>query len=552
MRLYAILLLIFFVSACKNPETKKEIFTDTNTTKKSSTDISAISTKDFREFKVLDSKYISNDKLWSVLNKDLEDFTEAKYNSIKSLVLEQDIPTLQRHMVDRKLTYELLTKFYLYRIRKFDRENELSLNSVIALNPNIITLAKQKDIEFLNKKLKHPIFGMPILLKDNVNASGMPTTAGAVALQNNNAEDAFIVKRLKESGALILGKANLSEWAYFFCGDCPSGYSAIGGQTLNPYGRKIIDTGGSSSGSGVSVSANFCVAAIGSETSGSILSPASKNSVVGLKPTIGLVSRSGIVPISSTLDTAGPITKNVTDNAIVLDAIFGEDKADAKTINSKQRRWFYYKDLSADALKGKRFGVIKRLMKDTLYLDAIAVLKSKGVEIIEIEEEKVKLENFIRLLNLDMKGDLPKYLSNYADASIDLKSVQDVIQFNLKDSVNKIPYGQKLFKGIVADSATEEEFSAIKDKLKAVGRLYFGTPMEAHQLDAVLSINNYHAGFAAVAEYPALTLPMGYDEEGVPKGLTFIAKPFQEKAILNYAYAYEQASKMRIAPVNYN
>ena len=171
---------------------------------------------------------------------------------------------------------------------------------------------------------------MPIFLKDNINASGMATTAGAVALQNNITDDAFIVKQLKSKGALILGKANLSEWAYFFCGDCPSGYSAIGGQTLNPYGRRIIDTGGSSSGSGVSVAANFCAAAVGSETSGSILSPASQNSAVGLKPTVGLLSRSGIIPISSTLDTAGPITRNVTDNAIMLDAMFGEDISDPK------------------------------------------------------------------------------------------------------------------------------------------------------------------------------------------------------------------------------
>ena len=163
----------------------------------------------------------------------------------------------------------------------------------------------------------------------------MATTAGAVALKDNTTDDAFMVNQLKSKGALILGKANLSEWAYFFCGDCPSGYSAVGGQTLNPYGRRIFDTGGSSSGSAVSVAANFCAAAIGSETAGSILSPASQNSVVGLKPTIGLVSRSGIVPISSTLDTAGPITKTVRDNAIVLDAIYGYDKSDSKSIRSK-------------------------------------------------------------------------------------------------------------------------------------------------------------------------------------------------------------------------
>ncbi|GAL66562.1 amidase family protein [Jejuia pallidilutea] len=303
-------------------------------------DVSAISTKDFREFKVLDSKYIDNEAMWQPFEKDLKDFTEEVYNNLKSFILEQDIPTIQQHILHQKLSYEDLVKFYLYRIRKYDRENELSLNSVISLNPNVIKEAKGFDkVKNIyaqpnsKEKFMRSLYGMPILLKDNVNTKGMPTTAGAVALQHNATDDAFIVERLKEKGAIILGKANLSEWAYYFCGDCPSGYSAIGGQTLNPYGRRIMDTGGSSSGSGVAVAANFAVAAIGSETSGSILSPASQNSVVGLKPTIGLVSRSGIVPISSTLDTAGPMAKNVTDTAILLDAIFGYDKTDSKSIN---------------------------------------------------------------------------------------------------------------------------------------------------------------------------------------------------------------------------
>ncbi|MCH7525324.1 MAG: amidase, partial [Bacteroidetes bacterium] len=202
MRLYTFVLIIFLIFSCRISESNRE------NNDQASTDISTISTKDFREFKVLDSKYIVVDKLWSVFNKDLEDFTKDVYTNLKPLILEQDIPTIQEHISEGKLSYEKLTKFYLYRIRKYDRENEFSLNSVIALNPNIIALAKQKDAELLNKKLKHPIFGMPILLKDNVNASGMPTTAGAVALQNNNASDAFIVERLKEQGALILGKAN--------------------------------------------------------------------------------------------------------------------------------------------------------------------------------------------------------------------------------------------------------------------------------------------------------------------------------------------------------
>lgn len=546
MRFLFSLLFITLLFNCKNTESEEKVL-------QTDSDLSAISSKDFREFKVLDSKYIKNEDLWKPFEKDLEDFSEDNYNALKSLILEQDIPTIQSHILSQKLTYEKLVKFYLYRIRKYDRENGLSLNSVISLNSNIIGEARDRDIKFLlYGKVEHPISGIPILLKDNINTNGMPTTAGAVALRNNYAEDAHIVKRLKDKGAIILGKANLSEWAYFFCGDCPSGYSAIGGQTLNPYGRRIFDTGGSSSGSGVAVATNFCVAAIGSETSGSILSPSSQNSVVGLKPTIGLVSRSGIVPISSTLDTAGPMTKNVIDNGILLDAIFGYDNSDSKSINPKWHDTYYSDDLKYSSLKDVRFGAPKRLLEDSLYLQAISNLKSKGAIIVEIEEEKVDLPGFIRLLNLDMKTDLPSYLSNYAGKEVSFKSVQEIVDFNKKDSLNIMPYGQNLFEGIVADTATDKEFENIKNTLKSNGRTYFNIPFEAHDLDGFLSINNYHAGFAAVAEYPAITVPMGYTEHGEPEGLTFIGKPFTEQQLLQWAYVYEQVSKRRVTPKNYN
>ncbi|WP_341215898.1 amidase family protein [uncultured Wocania sp.] len=550
MRLSIFFVLSFLIFSCKNQKSEST-FSD-NEALKDTIVTSNDSIKDFRAFKVLDSKYINVSELWKPFENDLKDFTEETYIYLKPLILEIDIPTLQRHISSGRLSYELLTKFYLYRIRKFDRENSLSLNSVISLNPNVISESKQKDIDLKNRMLKHSIFGMPILLKDNINTLGMPTTAGAVALQNNQTEDAFIVKQLKDKGALILGKANLSEWAYFFCGDCPSGYSAIGGQTLNPYGRRVFDTGGSSSGSGVAVAANFCAAAVGSETSGSILSPSSQNSVVGLKPTIGLLSRSGIVPISSTLDTPGPMTKNVTDNAIVLDAMIGFDEKDSKSINKKWENNFYSDISSNNNLRGKRFGAFKRLLEDSLYVQAISDLKSKGAIVIEVEEEKVELPDFLRLLNLDMKTDLSEYLSNYADDGIEINSVKDVVDFNKKDSINIMPYGQKLFEGIIADNATDEVFQNIKNTLKTNGRSFYDKPMKKHNLDGFLSINNYHAGFAAVAEYPAITVPMGYTEKGVPKGLTFISKPLSEIDLLYWAYIYEQVSKKRRMPKSYD
>ena len=556
------LLLLFFVSIYSCKENKPTVIpteaeADSTSVKTDSMSIGVTTfkgagVKDFRELKVLDSKYIKASELWDSYDTQLEDFSEANYNEMKELIIEQDIPTLQKYIAEGKLNYEKLTKFYLYRIRKFDRENELSLNSIISLNPNVIEEAKKADkVRFI--EAPHPIFGMPMLLKDNVNASGMPTTAGAVALKDNLTDDAYIVKQLKKQGALILGKTNLSEWAYFFCGDCPSGYSAIGGQTLNPYGRRIFDTGGSSSGSGVAMAANFAVAAIGSETSGSILSPSSANSIVGLKPTIGLVSRRGIVPISSTLDTAGPMTKNVMDNAIVLDAIYGEDLSDSKSIYALWLNGFYYEELAqSNTLKGKRFGAFRRLLNDSIYVSALDDLKQLGATIVEVEEGARQLPNFINLLNLDMKNDLPKYLDAYANNSIVVKSVADVIEYNKTDSSKTMPYGQKLFNGIVADKGDEAYLLAIKDSLNTIGQTFFNKPRSKHNLDGFLSINNYHASLAAVAEYPAITVPMGYDTHGKPKGLTFIGKRLEEKQLLEYAYAYEQASKKRKTPSNYN
>ncbi len=536
MKNILLLLILIFFSSCKNDS--KEERTESMTVKE-------------REYKVLDSKFINKDSLWAPFEAELETFSEDRYAMIRTLIMDKTIPELQRSVKNGDFTYEELVKFYLYRIKKFDRNNSLSLNSVISLNPYILEEARQKDKAFGAGERNHAIFGIPVLLKDNINTKDIPTTAGSVALQNNQTEDAFIVQQLKKNGALILGKANLSEWAYFFCGDCPSGYSAIGGQTLNPYGRKFLDTGGSSSGSAVAVAANFVPAAVGSETSGSILSPSSQNSVVGLKPTVGVLSRGGIVPISSILDTPGPITKTVVDNAILFSAMTGRDVADFASRNNKNMQTDYHSNFAETALKGKRFGALKSLMEDSLYVAAIDDLRNLGAEIIEFEPEDVNLPNFTRLLNLDMKKDLPEYFEKYG-GEVEVRSVDDVIAFNKQDSLNRSPYGQALFEGISRDSANEREFAAIKDTLRRNGRRFFEVPMNKHNLDGIISINNYHAGFAAVAQYPAITVPMGYGEDNAPKGLTFFAKPFREVDLYSWAYNYEQGTNKRVSPASYN
>lgn len=503
---------------------------------------------EYMRYKLIQSKVSDRNDLWKQIEPQISDFTAKDYERLMPLILEQDMMSMQKAVAEDKLSYKELTQWYLYRIVLFENDSLSTLNNIISINPNAVQEAIAKDDSKSNDN--HPIYGMPILLKDNINFEGIPTTAGAVALQNNQTADAHIVKRLENSGAIILGKSSLSEWANFLCDGCPNGYNAIGGQTLNPYGRGEFDTGGSSSGSGSSIAANYAAGAIGTETSGSILSPSSSNSIVGLKPTVGLLSRGGIVPISSTLDTPGPMTRNVMDNAIMLSALTGEDSEDEVTVgNSPDKE--YWKSLEESNLEGMRLGVMKGFLEDSLYKVNVQQLKELGAELVEVEAPQVDLSGFLTLLNMDMKADLPHYFENYAGSSVKLRSVQDVIQFNLGDSATRIPYGQARFEGIVNDTTSVEAFDSLKARLMSEGRRYFETMMNENELDAVLSINNWSAGYAAVAHHPALTVPMGYEENGQPKGITFIAEPYSEEKLLKIAFAFEKKTKAREIPADY-
>ncbi|MFK7983814.1 MAG: amidase family protein, partial [Saprospiraceae bacterium] len=485
------------------------------------------------QYKLIQSKFLDKNEIWKSVADQIAYFSEADYQALLPLILEQDILTMQGHIKTGKLTYEKLTQWYLYRIVKYENDKDKSLHAIIALNPKAVEIAKEKD---KNKSANdHPLYGMPILLKDNINTAGMKTTAGAYALIDNQTADAFIVDRIKAKGGIILGKANLSEWAYFFCGGCPVGYSAVGGQALNPYGRKIFETGGSSAGSGTTMAANYAAAAVGTETSGSILSPSSKNSIVGLKPTIGLLSRSGIVPISSTLDTPGPMTRSVSDNAILLSAMAGEDAADIATKDNPKDKT-YWDNFEGASLKGLRLGANKRFLEDSIYHLTIEKLKTLGVTVVEFEPVKINSEGFLTILNGDMKVDLPAYLAQHSTASSQIKNTQAVIDYNLVDTLKRSPYGQVRLEGVVAEDITSNDFTALKERLLKEGRKYFNTPMDEHNLDAVLSINNYNASHAAMAKYPCLTVPMGYKETGEPISLTFIGKTFEEDKLLRIGY----------------
>lgn len=544
---YLLLLLMTLVLACQ-PTSKTVIspwvpFDETQDLAKNADHESAR-----MRYKRIQSQVLDKNELWKNVTHQLKNFSETDYQRLTPYILEQNIPTLQSHIQSGKLSYETLTQWYLYRIVKYENARGKMLNAIVAINPDAVKEARKKDTNRSGND--HPIYGIPILVKDNTNAEGMPTTAGTYLLRNNEAADAFIVDRLKEKGAIILGKTNLSEWANFLFLGGPNGFSAVGGQTLNAYGRGLFDTGGSSSGSGVAMAANFAAAAVGTETSGSILSPSSKSSLVGLKPTIGLLSRSGIVPISSTLDTPGPMTRNVTDNAILLAAMSGEDPEDPAT-KDNPKPISYWEDLSTGTLKGLRFGVNERFLSDSIYQQAIATIVSQGGIAIEFEPEKVDFAGFGDLLSADMKIDLPNYLNKYASKDIRLRTMQEIVAYNTQDSLVRIPYGQARFAGASNVVIKTEALTELKERLHSEGMRFFETPMQKYELDAVLSIDNRNAGYAAAAKYPCLTIPMGYTEDGQPTGLTFIGRPFEEDKLLKMGYAFEQATKARKLPAGY-
>ncbi|MDM9632024.1 amidase family protein [Robiginitalea aurantiaca] len=506
-------------------------------------------------YKLIQSKVLDKNEVFMPLYPEVGKMAQTEYERLKPQIMGRTIPEVQSAVKSGAFSYEDLTRFFLYRIYAFELDNRTTLNTIIALNADVIREAKRKDsaLKASPGMERHPIFGMPILLKDNINTAGMHTTAGAIALMNNQTDDAYIVERLKERGALILGKVNLSEWAYYMCSGCPVGYSAVGGQTLNPYGRRAFETGGSSSGSGTAMAAGYAMGAVGTETSGSILSPSSQNSIVGLKPKVGMLSRNGIVPISSTLDTPGPMTRSVTDAAILMDAMLGYDILDPVAFNVNWGADWYLKP-TPNAIGGLRLGVFESLMEsDQLYRSTVENLKKAGAKIIPFKAPEVEREGFLTLLNLDMRKDLPEYLNTQIrdTTEVTVRSVADVVAFNNADPELRIPYGQKLLEGIVADTTSEEAFLKIRKALLDGGRQFFDEPWEAHQLDGILSVNNLHAGYAATARNPALTIPMGYRESGEPAGLTIIVRGFQVPLAFQLAYAIEAIQPARKAPEGY-
>ena len=489
---------------------------------------------------------------------------------------EWTIAELQEKMESGELTSRRLAALYLGRIEAVDKSGPY-INSIIELNPDALEIADSLDEERKAGKTRSALHGVPILIKDNIDTNDrMQTTAGSLALEGHVAEkDAFVVKQLRKAGALILGKTNLSEWANFRGKHSVSGWSSRGGLTRNPY---ALDRSacGSSSGSGAAVAANLSAAAVGTETDGSIICPSQTNGIVGIKPTLGLVSRSGIIPIAHSQDTAGPMARTVADAAFLLGAMTGTDSTDSATRLSRKRALSNYtKFLDRDGLRGARIGVARnlaganpRVLKVFEY--CIEVLKKLGAEVIDPAD----VPNFDKfgktegeVLHYEFKADLNKYLKSLSDGAR-VHSLEDVIKFNEENRDKVMPYfGQERM-------LTAQEKSSLSDKkyrdALAKNHTYARTKgldavIRKYKLDAIIVpsggpawtidlVNGDSSNWdiestspAAVAGYPHITVPAGY-VFGLPVGLSFIGKSWQEPMLIKFAYAFEQATQLRRMP----
>lgn len=464
-----------------------------------------------------------------------------------------NILEIQQLIDEDKLSSVQLTEYNINRIRKYNDK----YNAVFELNEDALVIAKELDEERKEKGRRSLLHGIPILLKDNINAkcnNMLHTTAGSIVLKDLYPNyDATIVKKLKDAGAIILGKVNLTEFANFISEDSPNGYSALGGQVLNPYGE--FDVGGSSSGSAVAVALDFCQIAIGTETSGSIISPASSNSVVGVKPTLGLVSRYGVIPITWTQDIPGPFSKNIIDSAIALNIISGKDSNDESTYILENKEIPDYLDsLDKDALKGVRLGVPQGKFieeyDDTLkvFNEAIMELEKLGAKIV-----KVKINKGIYTINSDVLFyEFPIALAKYFKTLGNLAPVntlREIIEFNKENLEERVPYDQKIFEDCLEyEKDFDEKYeTALKNSLE------YGKEIEKvikeKELDALVFLHWKGADIAARNGYPSVTVPAGYTKTNKPVGLTFTSTSFTDDKLLSYAYAYECAYNKRRSPV---
>jgi amidase len=494
-------------------------------------------------------------------------------NGFKKFELEEKtVAELQEGMKSGQYSSRRICEMYLDRIKAVD-QSEGGLNSVMELNPDALSIADRLDTERAAGNVRGPLHGIPIMVKDNIDtADKMMTTAGALAMVGNIAsEDAFIIRKLREAGAVLLGKTNLSEWANFRSERSSSGWSGRGRQTHNPYALNRNPCG-SSAGSGAAVSANLCAITIGTETNGSIVCPSSSNGVVGIKPTVGLWGRSGIIPISETQDTAGPMARSVADAVALLGPLTGPDPRDERTNESEGKSYSDYSQfLNKDGLQGKRIGVMRSSFGfhekvDKIMEEAITTMEKAGATIIDPVEFKTRREfgnSGYQVLLYEFKDGVNKYLSS---ANAKVKTLAEVIEFNKTNRGESMPY----FEQEILEKAEEKgdlntvEYKEALEKVLTLSREKgIDATLAEDKLDAIIAptggpawpidlINGDHFGGgssspAARAGYPNITVPAGY-VFGLPVGMSIFSGAYKEPELIAMAYAFEQASKVRVAP----
>ncbi len=475
-------------------------------------------------------------------------------------LVEATIPQIQAAMESGELTAKQLVLMYYQRIAEHDK-NGLTVNSVLELNPDALFIAEALDVERAAWGPRSPLHGIPVLLKDNINTGDkMHTSAGSLALADSYAgEDAFLAAKLSKAGAVIMGKANMTEFANFMTNGMPSGYSSRGGQVLNPYNIST-PTGGSSAGSAVAVACNFCTVSVGTETSGSILNPSNLGGIVGLKPTVGLISRSGILPLSNSQDTAGPMARTVRDAVLLLNALAGEDKEDAATwTGAGKRHKDYTAFLNAEGLRGARIGIprdyyFEELTDEQLAIfnSALDVMRELGAIIVDPADIKTAREiKYSSVVLNEFKSSLGAYLAKLGPAD-KMRSLKDIIDFNHAHPVQTLRYGQStLIDAEYTTTGTLTEPQYLQDRLTDL-RLCkeegIDATMREHELDVLLFPADFGARITSRAGYPSIVVPAGYTSAGVPFGITFAARAYEEPVLITLAYAFEQHHNIRRPP----
>ena len=487
---------------------------------------------------------------------------------------EKTIGEIAGWMASGKYTARSITESYLARIDEVDRKGP-SIRSVIEINPDALVIADGLDRERKEKGPRGPLHGIPVLIKDNIDtADRMATTAGSLALVGSKPPaDAFVVQQLRRAGAIILGKTNLSEWANIRSNHSTSGWSGRGGLTRNPYALDR-NTSGSSSGSAAAVTSNLCTVAVGTETDGSIVSPSSINGIVGIKPTVGLVSRTGIIPISHSQDTSGPMARTVRDAAILLGALAGFDGEDAATAPGKGKPAVDYTQyLNAQGLKGARIGVVRKYFGfhdkvDVVINAALEVLKSQGAILVdpaEIETIGKFDDSENTVLMYELKANMNAYLARLGPGA-PVHTLKEIIDYNERNKGTEMPYfGQEMFlKAEAKGPLTEKEYlDALENDHRLARKDGIDATMEKYNLDALVAPTNSPAWLtdlvdgdhflggsssaAAVAGYPSVTLPAGF-AFGLPLGISFFGRAWSEPTLIRLAYAFEQATHHRREP----